>query len=222
MTQLTTATAAPGKNDLLTNLKPLAIDVAVPLGSYYLLKDGFGLGIVLSLGLSGVVPAVRTVAGIVRDRSFNGLAGLMVVVNVAGMVLSFVTGDPRLMLAKNSGVSSVVAFSILVSVFAGRPLMSAGLKPFLTKGDAPKIAAWDRLSAQSARFVRFERLYSAIWGVALLAECTARLVGTFTLPIATMAGLSTAFLIGAIAIGVVAGGIAAKPLEEMIEAEIGA
>ena len=177
MTQMSIATAAPPKNQLATNLLPLAIDIAVPLGSYYLLKDGFGLGIVTSLALSGVVPAVRTVVGIARDRTFNGLAGLMVVVNVVGIVLSFVTGDPRLMLAKDSGVSSVVAFSILASVFAGRPLMSAGLKPFITKGDASKVAAWDRLSAGSPRFLRFERLFSAIWGLALLAECAARLVG---------------------------------------------
>jgi hypothetical protein len=220
MTQMSIATATPHKNQLATNLMPLAIDIAVPLGSYYLLKDGFGLGIVVSLTLSSVVPAVRTVVGIARDRTVNGLAGLMVAVNVVGILLSFVTGDPRLMLAKDSGVSSVIAFSILVSVFAGRPLMSAGLKPFITKGDASKVAAWDRLSTGSPRFLRFERLFSAIWGVALLAECAARLVGAFTLPIATMAWMSTALLLGAFAIGALIGGIATKPMEKMIEAEI--
>lgn len=34
MTQLSTATAAPAKNELLTNLKPMAVDIAVPLATY--------------------------------------------------------------------------------------------------------------------------------------------------------------------------------------------
>lgn len=222
MTQLSTATAAPAKNDLLTILKPLAVDIVVPLGTYYLLRDGFGLSLILSLGLSGVVPAARTVAGIARDRSVNGLAALMVVVNVVGIVLSFMAGDPRLMVAKDSGISSVIAIAILVSVFAGQPLMSAGLKPFITKGDAARLAAWDRLGARSARFRGLERLFSAIWGVVLLSECAARLVGAFALPIATMAWLSTVFLVGALAVGFVAGGIVARPMEEMVNAETAA
>ena len=55
--------------------------------------------------------------------------------------------------------------------------MTAGLKPFLTRGTAERTAAWDRLAAGSARFRRLEGLYSTIWGVALLADCVARLVG---------------------------------------------
>ena len=88
----------------------------------------------------------------------------MLFVNVAGIAVSFATGDPRLMIAKDSVISSVIAVAILVSVAARRPLMTAGLKPFLTRGTAGRTAAWDRLAARSARFRRLEALYSAIWG----------------------------------------------------------
>jgi hypothetical protein len=217
--------AAPAQSnggELLRNLKPMVVDVALPVGSYYLLHKGLGLGLVTSLALSSVVPAVRTIVDAVRHRTFNGLAGLMLLVNVAGIALSFVTGDARLMLAKDSGVSSVIGLSILVMAFRGRFLMSAGLKPFMTKGDAAKIAAWDRLSAGSAAFRRFERLFSLIWGGALLAECVARLIGAFTLPIETMVWLSSVMLIGAIAVGIAVGAIAVQPIEKMIEAETAA
>lgn len=46
------------------NFGPLLADVAVPIGSYYLLKSGFGMGTVAALGWSSVVPAVRTVWGL--------------------------------------------------------------------------------------------------------------------------------------------------------------
>jgi hypothetical protein len=205
--------------ELVRNLRPLVLDVAIPTGGYYLLHKGLGVDAVTSLALSSVVPAVHTVVDAVRHRVFNGLAALMLSVNVVGIVLSFVTGDARLMLAKDSGLSSVIGLGILISAFRGRPLMSAGLKPFITKGDAARIAAWDRLSAGSAAFRRLERRFTAIWGVALLGECVARLVGAFTLPIDTMAWLSTVILLGAIAIGIVVGGTASRPIEKLINAE---
>lgn len=212
----------PARRALARTLGPLVVDVAIPTGGYYLLHKGLGVDVVTSLALSGVVPAAHTVLDAVRHRVFNGLAGLMLAVNVAGIVLSFVTGDPRLMLAKDSGVSSVIGLGILISAFRGRPLMSAGFKPFMTKGDPARIAAWDRLSAGSAAFRRLERRFTVIWGLALLGECAARLAGAFTLPIDTMAWLSTVILLGAIAVGIVVGGTASEPMKKLIDAEIAA
>ncbi|MEU6261029.1 VC0807 family protein [Streptomyces sp. NPDC047043] len=209
---------------LLTNLKPLLVDVAVPLGSYYLLKGGFGMSTFAALAWSSVVPALRTVWSAVRERQANGLAALILVVNVVGLVLSFVSGDPRLMLAKDGAVSSTVGIGILVSVALGKPMMTAGLKPFLVKGNVAKEAAWERLAAGSAAgsvtFRRHERAYSVVWGVALLAECVARVVGAYTIPVDTMVWLGTVFLISAIVIGmVVGGGLAAEPMERLLSEE---
>lgn len=217
--------AAPAKADLrglAAVLTPLALDVAVPLGSYYLLHDGFGVSLVASLALSSVVPGVRTVLGLVRDRNLNALATLMLVVNILGIVLSFSTGDPRLMIAKDSVISSVIAIAILVSVAARRPMMSAGLKPMITKGDPAKVRAWDRLTVESAAFRRAEALFSAIWGGALLADCAVRFVGAFTLPVATMVWLSTVILLGAIGVASMVGSVASRPIEKMVKAEAAA
>ena len=202
-------------------LRPLLIDVGIPLGSYYLLHDAFGLSLWLSLALSSVGPAVRSVASLVGERKLNVLAALMLAVNVAGIVVSFLTGDPRAMIAKDSVISSVIAFAILGSVIARRPLMSAGLRPFMTQGTPERSAVWDRLAADSARFRRFELLYSTIWGVALLADCAARLVGAYTLPVTTMVWMSTVLTLSAVGVGVMVGGaVAAMPILRMIETEV--
>jgi len=202
-----------------TALRPLLIDVGIPLGSYYLLHGAFGLSIWLSLALSSVGPAIRALASVAAERKLNLLALLMLAVNLAGIVVSFLTGDPRAMLAKDSLVSSVIAFMILASVAARRPLMSAGLKPFMTKGTPERAAAWDRLSAGCARFRRLELLFSAIWGFALLADCIARLVGAYTLPVTTMVWLSTVIILGAVGLGIVAGGFPASSIQKMVDAE---
>jgi hypothetical protein len=211
---------APAGAGLIRSLRPLAIDIAVPLGTYYLLRDGLGLSLWLSLAGSSVFPAIRSVAGIVAQRQLNVLALLMLAVNIAGIGVSFATGDPRLMIAKDSAISSVIGLVILGSVALRRPLMTAGLEPWLTRGAADRTAAWNRLLAGSARFRRLESLFSVIWGIVLLGECAARMVGAFTLPVPTMVWLGTVILLTALGVGVIAGGLAAGPMTAMIEAEV--
>nr|WP_176741361.1 VC0807 family protein [Streptomyces sp. LUP30] len=203
---------------------PLIVDVAVPLGSYYLFRDAFGMSTFAALAWSSVVPAGRTLWSALRERAVNGLAGLILVVNVVGLVLSFVSGDPRLMLAKDSGVSSTVGIGILVSVVLGRPMMTAGLKPFLVKSDTVREAAWARLesgaAAASADFRRRERAFSLVWGAVLLAECVVRIVGAYTVPVDTMVWLGSVVMVMAIGLGIVVGGaLGAGPMEAMVSAE---
>ncbi|MFJ9106370.1 VC0807 family protein [Streptomyces sp. NPDC102405] len=207
-------------NSKRANLAPLIVDVAVPIGAYYLLKDGLGMSTLMALGLSSVVPAVRTGWSVLRERTVNGLAALILAVNVVGLLLSFVAGDPRLMLAKDSGVSSVIGIGILVSVALGRPMMTAGMKPWLVKGIAEREAAWARLQDGSADFRRAERRFSVVWGVVLLAECVLRVVGAYTLSVDTMVWLGTVVMIVAMAVAfLVSGAVGAGPMARMLIAE---
>ena len=214
--------SADRRRDLAAALRPLLIDVGIPVGTYYLLRDAFGVSVWLSLALSSIGPAVRSVAGLVKERKLNLLAVLMLAVNLAGIAISFLTGDPRSMIAKDSIVSSVIAFTILGSVVLRRPLISAGLRPFMTRGEPRRTAAWDRLSTASPRFRRLELLFSTAWGLVLLAECAAQLVGAYTLAVTTMAWLGTVLTLGSIAVAIVAGGAAAGPIQKMIDAEAAA
>ncbi|MEV0370912.1 VC0807 family protein [Streptomyces sp. NPDC050636] len=200
---------------------PLIVDVAIPLASYYILSDGFGFSTVAALGWSSVVPALRTVWGVFRGTGVNGLAVLILIVNIASLVVSTMSGDARLMLAKDSGVSSMVGIAVIISVFTGRPLMTAGLKPWVTKGSAAGNAAWDRLIAESEPFRRAERRFSLIWGVVLLVECVVKVIGAYTVPVHTMVWLGTVLTVVAVLLAmVVAGGSSADPMEKMVKAEV--
>ncbi|MGW2900239.1 VC0807 family protein [Streptomyces sp. NPDC001212] len=210
---------------MTTNLKrasltPLLVDVAVPVGGYYLLKYGFGMSTLAALGWSSVAPALRTGWAAARERRVNGFAALILFVNVVGLLLSFVAGDPRLMLAKDSGVSSAIGIGILVSVAMGRPMMTAAMKPWLVKGDARREAVWARLAAESADFQRAEKVFSLVWGAVLLAECVVRVVGAYTLPVDTMVWLGTVIMVVAMVLGfLLSGALAAGPMAHMLMAE---
>ncbi|MFF2655251.1 VC0807 family protein [Streptomyces sp. NPDC058045] len=205
----------------LDGLKPLLLDVAVPLGGYYLLAKGFGTGTVTALAVSSVVPAVRTVWGVVRCGRINALAALILIVNVVSLGLSCVTGDPRLMLAKDSGVSSVVGIGMIVSVVSGRPLLTAAIRPWLTRGDAERGRVWERLLAGDRGFRRSERLFTLVWGVALVAECAVRIVGAYTVPVDTMVWLGTVIMAGAMVLAfVVSRRVAAVPMARRMADEL--
>jgi hypothetical protein len=51
-----------------------------------------------------------------------------------------------------------------------------------------------------------------------MADCAARLAGAYTLPVATMAWLSTVMVLAAVGVGIVAGSVAARPIQKMIDA----
>ncbi|MFJ8040006.1 VC0807 family protein [Kitasatospora sp. NPDC096147] len=202
-------------------LKPLAVDVAVPLAAYYLAHGAFGLGLVASLTVASAVPVVRTVGGLLRDRRVNALAAVMLVVNLAGIGLSLLAGDARLMLLKDAALSSVIGGSMIVTALLGRPLMTAGMKPFVVKGRAAREAAWQRLAAGSAAFRRDERSFSLAWGGVLVAECAAKAVGAYVLPVETMVWLGTVMLVAAIGLGIVLGNVFAGRIAERVIAEAG-
>ncbi|MGW1841878.1 VC0807 family protein [Streptomyces sp. NPDC001966] len=216
-----TAPHAP-RNALLDSLMPLLVDVAVPLASYYALKAA-GLSTFAALAWSSVLPAVRTGWGVLRERRLNGLAALIVTVNVVSLLTSLMVGDPRLMVAKDSAVSSIIGLVILVTALKGQPMMTAGLRPVLVKGDAAKDAAWQRLSAGSAAFRQAEIRFSAVWGAALLGECVVRAVGACTLPVETMVWLGTVIMVVTMVFAfLVSGRVGAVPMQGMIAEETGA
>ncbi|WP_223832922.1 VC0807 family protein [Streptomyces venezuelae] len=199
------------------SLKPLVLDALVPTASYYLLSKGFGMGTMAALAWSSVVPAGRTAWGLVKERRVNGLAALILTANVVGLLMSLIAGDPRLMLAKDSAITATVGIAVLLSVVAGRPLMTAALKPWVTKGKAERVEAWELLSAGRGRFVRMERMFSVVWGAALFGEALLRVVGAYTLPVDTMVWLGG--VIAAVTITLtmsVSGGLVVAPMERMV------
>ncbi|MFC5957089.1 VC0807 family protein [Streptomyces pratens] len=199
---------------------PIVLDVAAPIGAYCLLRNGFGMSAFASLAWSSVIPAART-GWAAAGRTLNAFAALILFVNVVSLLLGFVSGDARLMLVKESVVGSVIGIGVLVSVMLGKPTMTAGMKPWVTRGQTAREAAWTRLESGSEAFRRAERRFSMGWGTALLGECVVRVVGAYSLPVDTMVRLGTVLMIvtmgGAFLVG---GALGAGPMPAMVAAEV--
>ncbi|GLY36005.1 hypothetical protein Amsp01_020290 [Amycolatopsis sp. NBRC 101858] len=201
-------------------LRTLGIEIAVPLGVYYGLHS-LGASDFTALALSGVFPLARTLFQFAKHRTLNGLALVVLVTNVVGMLLTFVSGDARMMIAKDSIGSGITGVVILISAFTAQPIMTKALRPFLTHGKADHEAAWERLQPNN-RFRTVLRRGSFIWGAGFILESAARVIGAFTLPVSTMVWLSTVLFVASFAVIMVVAGASAKEAGEMVAREAGA
>ncbi|MET9251696.1 VC0807 family protein [Nonomuraea sp. NPDC003709] len=170
-------------------LKTLVPDVVLPVAVYYACRR-FGVDEELSLLLGAAAAFVRVLIAAVVRRQFNGLAALVCAGFVAGLLLAFVTGDPRFLLAKESLLSGMLGLLLLGSCLAGKPLMYAVMRR-LTAGDPGKLAEWERLWQSAPQFRKVFLTLTLVWGAGLLTESIIRIPLIYSLPLDVMAGLST-------------------------------
>lgn len=198
-------------------VKTLAIEIAVPTGVYYGLHS-LGASDFTALAVAGVFPLARTLHQFASHRTLNGLALVVLITNVAGMLLTFVSGDARMLIAKDSLGSGITGLVILASAFTAAPIMTKTMRPFLTRGKAENEAAWERLSG-TTEFDAILRRCSVIWGIGFVLESSVRIVGAFPLPVPTMVWLSTTLFAGSFAVIMVVSGRVADKAGKMIAAD---
>lgn len=164
---------------------PVLIDLVLPYGVFIVLSR-LGVPAVAALALGGVPPAARAVFAYVRSRKVEGLALFVLTLFALGIAMALVTGDPRLLLAKESLLTGGVGVVCLVSLVAGRPLMYY-VRREISSADAGQ---WERAWQASVRVRRSMRRTTLAWGASLIAEAVALVAIAYTLPLTAAAGLT--------------------------------
>src|SRR5580700_5059237 len=119
-----TQSTAPTRNRsrLWSAAKIVVFDVAGPLVAYQMLRSA-GLSAVSALVLSGVLPGVAVLSGLIRHRRLDAV-GVLVLAGIAvGTVLGLVSGNARLVLVKGSVPTAVFGLLFLGSLWSHRPLI---------------------------------------------------------------------------------------------------
>ena len=212
--------ARPARTE--SSITSLVVDVVIPLAIYYVLHDGLGVALVTAMAASSAIPAARALYAAVRDHELNQLATLMLTLNLASVVISLISGDARLLFAREAAISSVVGVAALATVLAGRtPMFAPAIEAFMTRGEPRREQAWSRLAGSDRRFCRMLRRHTVIWGVVLLVDCCARVVCAYTMPLSDLAWLSTSITIASISFAAVASGAAyGERLQRALDAEL--
>jgi hypothetical protein len=170
-TQSTTPT--PDRSRLWSAAKIAIFDIAGPLVAYQMLRSA-GLSSVSALVLSGVLPGVAVLGGLIRHRRLDAV-GVLVLAGIAvGSVLGLLTGNARLVLVEGSVPTAVFGLLCLASLRSRRPLIFRFALQFMGP-DTPRGRDFDGLW-QYDGFRHVFRVFTVVWGVTYLAEAAARVV----------------------------------------------
>jgi hypothetical protein len=174
---MTTSTQSPAPvrdhSRLWSAAKIVVFDIAGPLVAYLMLRSA-GLSSVSALILSGVLPGVAVLGGLIRHRRLDAI-GVLVLAGIAvGTVLGLLTGNARLVLVEGSVPTAVFGLLCLGSLRSRRPLIFRFALEFMG-GDTPRGRDFDRLW-QYPGFRHAFWLFTVVWGVTYLAEAAARIV----------------------------------------------
>lgn len=177
-----------------TMIRGLALDIGLPLATYYALHL-LGVGDWPALLAASGVAALRIGWDVARRRRLNMFATLMLVVFGVGLLLSLVSGDERFLLAQDSITLGAVALVFLGTSRWGTPLTLAAMQSFSPRKAEALTAAFEKDPAVR-RGVRFS---SAVWGSGLLALAVVRVPLIYLLPVSVMVGLGTVLTIATFA-----------------------
>jgi intracellular septation protein A len=205
----------------LKAILPIVFDVAVPLAVYYGLHAA-GASNTVALLAGGGLPAIRAVYGLARHQRVDTLTVFMIILFVAGGLLTFISGNPRFLVAKESIGTGAGGLWIIWSAFSARPLTYSTTRPFVTRGEKAAMAVWDRLADRPGKFRRILRGLALMWGIGLVIDCGLRLIVAFTMPVSTAVGFSAVILVSVIVVLGLVSTVAGGVMRVVLDAELAA
>lgn len=189
----TDRTTAHGPRSGRNEFVPRLVDVLVPVGIYFALRRA-GVGNVLALTAGAFVPALRVLISIVRDRRVAGLAAFVLAIFALSIALAFVTGNARVLLAKESVFTVLAGVYCLGSLLVGRPFSYYTMRRFVVGDEEEAKTEWERAWENSVEFRHTLRVLTLAWGIGFVGEALIRLVLVYELPVSTMVIVSPILL----------------------------
>ncbi|HEY3687965.1 MAG TPA: VC0807 family protein [Streptosporangiaceae bacterium] len=164
----------------------LLTDLVLPLGVFYGLRLA-GVAQWWALLLSAVVPVAVIVHRLISRRQLEYFALFILTAVAVGLVLSALTGDPRLMLVRDAWSGMLIGLAgvwFLGSVVVGRPALMTVFRSFvITKVGAEGAAQWAARWEHDAAFRHGLRVLTIVWGVATVLNAVVNLAFAYTLPV---------------------------------------
>ncbi|WP_372406799.1 VC0807 family protein [Streptomyces luteireticuli] len=169
----------------------LVFELALPLGGFYGLQ-AMGVGQWLALLVGSLLAVPWIVHGMVKRRRVEAMAVFTLVLMIAGALMTLVTGDPRVLLIRDSWIFGLIGLWILGTLPTRRPFILAMTQAVVTarvgeEGWRTWLSQWDG----NAVFRRRLRVLTAVWGLGFTLDAGVRVVLAMTLPVGSVPLVST-------------------------------
>jgi hypothetical protein len=171
--------------------RQLIMEIGLPLAGYYGLRAA-GASPWLSLAAGCLLAAPWILYSAIRNRRLDLTAAFSLSLVLASGVMSLVTGDPRLLLVRDSWLGALFGIWILATLMTQRPFVMVTSRAIVVaKVGEAGAKAWEGRWDSEPGFRRHIRILSAVWGAVLLADAGVRVVLAYSLPVDAVPGVST-------------------------------
>jgi intracellular septation protein A len=175
-------------------LPTLVFDVAMPIIAFNLLIH-HGVSTLWALIAGGLFPALNNLRIWARSRRLEPLGIIVMSFLVIGAAASLISGNVFFALIKESFLTAAFGFICLGSLLAERPLMFYINRQFVAGDDPVRLQWWEGLW-QYPNFRAAQRVVTAVWGIAYLAEALLRVGFALILSPAKVVALSPLMAFG--------------------------
>ena len=171
--------------------RQLVLEVGLPLAGYYGLRAA-GASVWLALVVGSLLAVPWIVYAAARDRRLDLTAAFSLSLVLAGGLMSMVTGDPRVLLVRDSWLGGLFGVWVLVSLTTRRPFIMASSRAIvIAKVGEAGARAWEGRWDDEPAFRRHIRILTAVWGVVFLGDALVRVALAYALPLDAAPGVST-------------------------------
>ncbi|MRH88096.1 hypothetical protein GFY24_11685 [Nocardia sp. SYP-A9097] len=195
----TTGTIAPEpgrRPGMRRMLLSVARDIAIPMAAYFGLH-WLGYSDFVALLAGAVASAVTVLIPAIRARRLDPIAAIVLVGFVIGLIGAVISGDPRIMIVRDSVGTAGIGLAFLISAVLRKPLTYAAIRKALA-GAPERLAEVEKSYRTDASVRRTHRSMAILWGAGLFGEAAVRVVLAYQLPISTMAWLSSVLMVATI------------------------
>lgn len=173
------------RSTLLGLVPSIVVNGLLPFLLYQILT-GRGVAVLTALLLTSIFPLGGIAFGWLRRGSLDAIGLISLIFIVAGIATSFISGNPRFYLVKESFGTGTFGLAILISLAFPRPIMFYLSRQGATGGNPEAVARWNDLWATQPMFRHMLRVMTVVWGVGLIVEAAVRVVLALVAPAAVV------------------------------------
>jgi hypothetical protein len=173
------------RSTLLGLIPSIVVNGVLPFVLYQVLT-GRGVSVLTALLMTSVFPLAGIAFGWMRRGSLDAIGVISLIFIGLGIATSFVSGNPRFYLVKESFGTAGFGLAMLISLAFRRPLMFYLSRQGATGGNPEAVARWNGLWTTAAMFRHMLRVMTVVWGISLVIEATVRVVLALVAPAAVV------------------------------------
>jgi hypothetical protein len=174
-------------------VRTLFYDIGLSVIAYFV-AELCGASNYLALLAGTVVAGLRMVWVAARQRRLDPFALFLLAMFGASLVMSFITGDPRFILAKDATQTFTAGLVLVGSCVIKRPLAYYAAQRFARSAGSAQHEQFQATAQTAAMRARWFRV-SLVWGTALLSDAVVRIAAIYLLPIGFAANFSQILVI---------------------------